>query len=179
MYFRTTLLLLPLLSFVSAICPGYNYAFWNGGGGWFYTSNDACSIVVSGLCDNPCECHAWGCGPSHSVNAALVNGLWYACRNDAGKGSCGSGGSTSPQIAHKAPESCCRNDGNRNLREGRIKARQALAIEGTNTVLDRHLEEYEQAQERGEDLDVLRRRQMVEVEEAMKREEEAVVLDSE
>ncbi|KAL4928504.1 uncharacterized protein BDV17DRAFT_291716 [Aspergillus undulatus] len=158
MYSRA-LLSLTILPLASAICPGYNFAFFNTNDGWAYTSNTACSVVNSGNCANICTCGGWGCSP-------------------AGKGNCGpeNGFSPPPQIANRAPESCCRNDGNKNLQEGLIGKRQAEAISETNALLDRHLEEFEQAN--GQDLDILRERQQVEVEEAMKREAEAAALDN-
>lgn len=75
------------------------------------------------------------------------------------------------QVANNAPESCCRNDGQRNLLEGRITKRHASVIDDTNAILDRHVEEYEHAKTSGFDLDVVRRQQKAEVTEAMEREE--------
>ncbi|OJJ04010.1 hypothetical protein ASPVEDRAFT_85426 [Aspergillus versicolor CBS 583.65] len=173
-----TLLGLSILPLASAICPGYNYAFFNTGDGWFYTANTACKAEVASNCGNICTCSFFGCSPSGSVNAVQVNGLWYNCRDDASKGSCGpeNGFAPPPQLANRAPESCCRNDGNRNLEEGLIGKRHASAISDTNSLLDRHAEEYEQATD--QDRIALRSRQEAEVEEAMKREVEAAAFDS-
>ncbi|KAL4969620.1 uncharacterized protein BDV14DRAFT_195883 [Aspergillus stella-maris] len=174
-----TSLLLPIsiLPLATAICPGYNYAFFNPGDGWVYTSNTACGVAWSGNCDNICTCGGWGCSPSGSVDSVKVNGLWYACRNDANKGSCGpeNGFEPPPQLAGKTPESCCRNDGNRNLQEGIIGRRQAGAIAETNGILDRHAEEVGGVS--GRDLVSLRERHEMESSEAVKREAEAAELD--
>ncbi|KAL4800368.1 hypothetical protein BDV19DRAFT_384194 [Aspergillus venezuelensis] len=63
------------------------------------------------------------------------------------------------------------NDGQRNLLKGRITRRHALAIEETNSMFDRHVEEFEDARRDGEDLDALRKRHAGEMEMAAKREE--------
>ncbi|KAL4928505.1 uncharacterized protein BDV17DRAFT_291717 [Aspergillus undulatus] len=169
MHYKTALSLLSLLPLTTAICPGYNYAFFNDDdNAMFYTTTTDCVVVEGKPCANPCMCEAWGCGPAGSVNAAKVNGLWYNCRHDPNKGRCGP--NEMSQVANNAPESCCRNDGQKNLAEGLITKRHAGAIEETNAILDRHIEEYEFAERSGLDLDVLRRRQLVEVEEAVERE---------
>ncbi|KAJ5115939.1 hypothetical protein N7456_000287 [Penicillium angulare] len=170
------LLSLPfILPLVSAICPGYNYAFFHVNG-WIYTADDSCKIVATGYCDNLCECREWGCSPAHSVDKVLVNGLWYYCRADSGAGTCGATGN---QIANRPPESCCRNDGKRNYEEGLISRRHANAIGQTNALLERHEEEYADAEKNGHDTTKLRRRQLGEMEEQMKREEEAAALGDE
>ncbi|KAL2867404.1 uncharacterized protein BJX67DRAFT_381110 [Aspergillus lucknowensis] len=168
--------LLAILPLATAICPGYNYAFFEVNG-WHSTTTVDCTLKVSGNCDNVCDCQFWGCGLKGSVNRVLVNGLWYDCRNDANKGKCGPEDGVSPpaQLANRAPESCCRNDGGRNLEEGRIGPKRAAAIEETNAILDRHIEEYEQASE--EERAPLQRRHALEIEEAMKREAAAGALD--
>jgi hypothetical protein len=178
MYFRTVVSLLPLLPLASAVCPGFNFGFFPGEGGWYYATTDDCNIAVSALCDNPCDCSSFGCSTFGSVNALNIDGLWYNCRDDPNKGACGpAGGSTDVQVSNRAPESCCRNDGARNKREGRIKARQAAAIAETNAILDRHIHEYRHAEKRGNDLVALRRRQETEVAESMKREAKAAAMD--
>ncbi|KAL4912341.1 hypothetical protein BDW62DRAFT_216429 [Aspergillus aurantiobrunneus] len=171
------LLLLPILPLASAICPGYNFAFFNTGS-WIYTSNTACKVEMAGYCDNICTCGEWACSPAGSVNAVKVNDLWYNCRNDANKGNCGpeNGFEPPPQLANLTPESCCRNDGSRNFKEGRIGKRQAEAIGQTNVLLDRHIEEYGQAA--SHERAALLSRHETEVAEAMKREAEAAALDS-
>lgn len=175
MYFNSNLSLLILLPLVPAdgICPGYNYAFFNGGNKWFYTADDSCTIVATGYCDNICDCYEWGCGPAGSVDKLRVNGLWYYCRADIAPGTCGWTGN---QIANRSPESCCRNDGRLNLEEGLISKRHADAIMATNALLEGHEEEYENAERHGHDLARLRRRQLSEVEKYTKREEEAAKL---
>ncbi|KAL4969619.1 uncharacterized protein BDV14DRAFT_195882 [Aspergillus stella-maris] len=170
MHYSTLLSFLPLLGLTTAICPGYNYAFFNDDdNAMFYTTTTDCIVVKGQPCTNVCMCEWWGCGPAGSVNSLKVNGLWYACRDDANKGRCGP--NEMSQVANNAPESCCRNDGQRNLLEGRITRRHALAIEETNSMLDRHVEEFEDARRGGEDLDVLSRRHADEMEMAAKREE--------
>ncbi|KAJ5108606.1 hypothetical protein N7456_005281 [Penicillium angulare] len=171
-------LTLPIVHpLVSAICPGYNYAFWNRGHNWFYTSDDSCNIVVTGHCQNVCHCKGnWGCGPSHSVDKLLVNGLWYACRREPNAGICDDNAN---QLAYLSPESCCRNDGRRNFEEGLITKRHADAIAETDILLERHGQEYEDAERQGHDVAELRRRQLDEVEEYMKWETEAAALNEE
>ncbi|PLB36127.1 uncharacterized protein BDW47DRAFT_127480 [Aspergillus candidus] len=176
MHLKIILSLLPLLPLTSAICPGYNYAFFNGGDNWFYTADVACKIRVTGRCDNICECRHWGCSPAHSVNRVRVNGLWYSCRGDRNKGTCGA---SKNQIQHRAPESCCRNDGRRNFEEGLISRRHADAITVTNELLERHAREFDHAEKRGIDLGKLRRRQLNEVDHFMKREAEAAAFGDE
>ncbi|OJJ04009.1 hypothetical protein ASPVEDRAFT_30490 [Aspergillus versicolor CBS 583.65] len=170
MHYSKLLSLLPLLPLATAICPGYNYAFFNDDdNAMFYTTTTDCVVVKGEPCTNVCMCEWWGCGPGGSVNSVKVNGLWYKCRNDANKGKCGP--NEMSQVANNAPESCCRNDGSRNLAEGRITKRHASVIDETNAILDRHVEEYEHAKRSGLDLDEVRRQQKVEVAEAMGREE--------
>ncbi|KAL4882713.1 hypothetical protein BJY04DRAFT_217204 [Aspergillus karnatakaensis] len=177
MRFSVALSLVSLLPFTAAICPGYNYAFFNDDDNtMFYTTTTGCVVVEGKPCDNPCMCGGtWGCGPAGSVNAAKVNGLWYACRHDNRKGRCGP--NEMSQVANNAPESCCRNDGNKNFAEGLITKRHAEVIEETNSILDRHLEEVEDAEKRGVDLGDLLRRHEGEVAEAMKREKEVAGLE--
>lgn len=169
MYIKPLWTLLPLLPLTTAICPGYNYAFFNDDDNtMFYTTTTDCVVVKGEPCTNVCQCEWWGCGPAGSVNSLKVHGLWYKCRDDANKGRCGP--NEMSQVANNAPESCCRNDGARNLAEGLITRRQADAIGHTNVILDRHVDEYAVAKRDGGDLEDLRRRQVDEVEQAMKRE---------
>lgn len=70
----------------------------------------------------------------------------------------------------------CRNDGRRNLAEGRITERHFAAIDETNSMLDKHRREYEEAVGRGLsdfDLEVIRVRHRRDLEDAEKREAEA------
>ncbi|KAL2795695.1 hypothetical protein BJX66DRAFT_336609 [Aspergillus keveii] len=172
------LFLLPLLTpTTTAICPGYNYAFFaNDYNTMFYTTTTDCIVVQGQPCTNVCMCEWWGCGPAGSVTSVKVDGLWYACRDDPHKGRCGP--DEMSQAANNAPESCCRNDGQRNFEEGRISKRHAEVIAETNAMLERQLEEVGAAERDGEmgvvvDLEELRRRHAVEFEEAVKREEAA------
>jgi hypothetical protein len=82
------------------------------------------------------------------------------------------------QVANNAPESCCRNDGQRNFEEGRISKRHAEVIAETNAMLERQLEEVGAVERENEmgvvvDLEGLGKRHAVELGEAVKREEAA------
>lgn len=78
-----------------------------------------------------------------------VHGLWYRCRPDINPGICGLTGNP---IAHRTPESCYRDDGRLNLKEGLISKRHADAILETNTLLELHEEEYENAVRYGNEM---------------------------
>ncbi|PKY08116.1 hypothetical protein P168DRAFT_314241 [Aspergillus campestris IBT 28561] len=177
MHPKATLSLLPLLPLVSAMCPGYNWGFFNIGSGKWAIIDSPCHDYVQLSCDNPCDCYdVLGCSPTGSVNKVKVNDLWYNCREEPNKGAC----PTSASFGGRVPESCCRNDGKRNFEEGRISKRHAEAIENTNGILERHEREFGHAEKRGHDLTKLRRRQLSEVDYYMKREEEAAAaLDDE
>lgn len=70
----------------------------------------------------------------------------------------------------------CRNDGRRNFAEGLITERHFEAISANNEILDRHIVEYDEAVVKGRNLEMLRARQLVEVEESVKREAEVAHL---
>lgn len=77
---------------------------------------------------------------------------------------------------HFANKMQCRNDGRRNLAEGRITERHFAAVEETNSMLDQQRREYEDAVGRGLgdfDIEVMRVRHKRDLEDAEKREAEA------
>ncbi|RPB21158.1 hypothetical protein L211DRAFT_851670 [Terfezia boudieri ATCC MYA-4762] len=131
-----------------AVCAGYNYAYYDGGSTGTYVISDCtpqCNVVrVDNLGgSNVCTTGNYRCSaPPIRVTDIRVNGLWYACRNDANKGQC-----NGRPGAQAVPTSCCRNDGRRNLKEGRITRDEYEAIERRNAELDAELVEF-QAKER-------------------------------
>ena len=115
---------------------------------------------------NICTTGNYKCSPPPiRITDIKVNGLWYACRNDANKGQCNGrpGGEAVPTScvslfmrwesnsftyskalktnALEQPAQC-RNDGKRNFREGRIRRAEYEAIEQRNAELDVELAEF-------------------------------------
>lgn len=79
-----------------------------------------------------------------------VFGLRYLCRSNPNAGGCSVIDFGNPQgLVDQLPdvpvESCCRNDGKRDLAEGRISEREYQVIEETNAILDIHIREYAEA----------------------------------
>ncbi|CZR52855.1 uncharacterized protein PAC_02732 [Phialocephala subalpina] len=156
MYLNNLLVLLALTRLGSGICAGYNYAFFSlptsGSSRWVVT-DDACNAPFP-ACGNrytPCHCQGLHCSsiPIH-VDSVEINGLWYACRVDSTAWSCENiYWPEGPLRSNGGPffdvEQCCRNDGRRNLKEGRINEREFQAIEATNALLDIHKRDYADA----------------------------------
>ncbi|KAF8417631.1 hypothetical protein EV426DRAFT_721070 [Tirmania nivea] len=145
--FTLALLAVSFIAFFStaahAVCAGYNYAFYDGGSGTYIISDctPQCNVVrVDRLGGgNVCTQGNYKCSPPPiRVTDIRVNGLWYACRNDPNKGRC-----NGRPGAQSVPTSCCRNDGKRNLREGRITRAEYEAIERRTVELDAELAEFQ------------------------------------
>ncbi|KAF8422213.1 hypothetical protein EV426DRAFT_575261 [Tirmania nivea] len=147
--FTLPLVAVSIIAFFStvahAVCAGYNYAFYDGGPTGTYLITDCtpqCNIVrVDRLgTGNVCTEGNYRCSPPPiRVTDVRVNGLWYACRDDPNKGQC-----NGRPGAEAIPTSCCRNDGRRNLREGKIKRAEYEAIERRNIELDAELAEFQE-----------------------------------
>ncbi|CZR67831.1 uncharacterized protein PAC_17730 [Phialocephala subalpina] len=155
--------LLAFARLSQALCPGYNYAFFSlsnvswRGWRWLITDNNCYRVGSPCGFDNPCHCPSLGCSPPPAhVDKIVVNGLWYLCRPDVNAGACSvfePEGVTHP--GGVGVESCCRNDGKRNLKEGLISEREYEAIEDTNAVLDIHLREYAEAVSNGTSVEIM------------------------
>ncbi|KAF8859464.1 hypothetical protein BDZ45DRAFT_742276 [Acephala macrosclerotiorum] len=171
MHYIITFSILGLTRLSYAICPGFNYGFFNlqyqnkwcdastpytGCYKWAI-ANGSCVAPINGCPnDNPCsECDIYdqtsgfGCsaGPDNvHVDKIQVYGLWH----DPNAGECDmihysdTGEDRKYQPSAKV-ESCCRNDGKRNLELGLISEREYQAIEATNAMLDIHKREYADA----------------------------------
>ncbi|KAF8850975.1 hypothetical protein BDZ45DRAFT_696272 [Acephala macrosclerotiorum] len=146
----------PLIGLGSALCPGFNYAFF---GIFFSVAPHLAPLAVY-------------------LRAYEIN-MRYLCRRDPNAGSCqeiycSQSGWT--LIANNGPagiavEQCCHNDGRHNLEEGLINKREFQAIEATNALLDIHKRDYEEALEGGMsrgNLTALRNVQTQELKEAEK-----------
>ncbi|CZR58300.1 uncharacterized protein PAC_08192 [Phialocephala subalpina] len=154
---------------------------------WRWAVADAgCNVKLLCTYDSPCHCdinsgYSIGCSPAPvHVDKVQVGGLWYNCRggySDAGNcskllgtGGHSTGGSSPADANYGNPgapiESCCRNDGKRNLDLNLISEREYLEIEATNAMLDIHIRDYEEALASGKNVTALREVQRRELKEA-------------
>ncbi|KAF8856727.1 hypothetical protein BDZ45DRAFT_745199 [Acephala macrosclerotiorum] len=181
-----------LIGLARAICPGFDYAFFHitydgtidpnfvGDGKtlweWIITDDD-CRLAVDACYKgtNPCsQCDGMGCSAALDVHVdkVVVHGLWYLCRRDPNSGSCPTVWIDTSFLATFSPptpvESCCRNDGKRNLELGLISEREYQAIEDTNAMLDTHKHDYEHALATGKNVTALREIQRRELKDAKK-----------
>ncbi|QDS76399.1 hypothetical protein FKW77_003824 [Venturia effusa] len=158
------------------ICPGYNYAVWHGppqpsrnGARQFGVVNHNCDASATCPPGNPCTCSSFSCTPNPATINGFINheNLWFVCREDVRMGQCW----FFNHVPGYAIEKCCRNDGKKNKERGLINDEQFEAINATNTLLDRHIEEYASAlKKRAGDVVLVRERQKREMRDAEMRE---------
>ncbi|TLD18970.1 hypothetical protein E2P81_ATG01698 [Venturia nashicola] len=164
---------------VGGVCPGYNFAVWHSGAIDFdgnkqygVVGSDCGKKTETAICPagNPCTCSSLTCTSAPATINGFISheNLWYHCLQAKYMGSC-----DFFLTSGYAIESCCRNNGHKNKERGVINDEQFEVINATNTLLNRHLEEYESTlKKRGGEVKLVRARHMHEMNEAMKREME-------